>query len=118
MNSAARSILLIFLALGVAVGLYETAVFHAGQEVSEDFGFAWQLVSGILVAMWVEADSRGRTNIYRPFEFGLLILIFSVAYVPYYLMKTRGPVGVAWLLALVIVFSLGFWFQWLVYIAS
>jgi hypothetical protein len=118
MNQSARIIFMALIVLGASVGLYEAALFYNGQNVGESFAATWQTVAVLLLAMWVEADSRGRTDVYRPFEMGLFVVIFAIPYVPYYLFKTRGIAGFAWLIGAIIVFTLGYWLQWLVYLAS
>lgn len=87
-----------------------------GLEVSARGVVVWTLVYSLLVAMWVDADSRSRAEIYRPFEFGWLVLVAAVFYLPYYLLKTRGVLGIFWLLGFVVLPILGpllQWAQWL-----
>jgi hypothetical protein len=62
--------------------------------------------------------SRERKDIYRPFEYDYLVFLFGVLYVPYYLVRTRGVLGILWLFALLALFYTGYLLQWLLYAAS
>jgi hypothetical protein len=96
---------IILLASGVA-GL-ELAAHVQDIEVSSRALSLWGIVYSLLLAMWVDADSRGRAAIYRPFEFGWLVLVAAVFYLPYYLLKTRGAMGVLWLAGFIVLPVLG-----------
>lgn len=111
-------VLAAMLGLGAAVGLYEGILFYFGNAAGPRLQAAWSLVAILLLGMWMEADSRGRSNIYRPFEFGWFVILFAVPYLPYYLVKTRGALGIVWLVAFIFILWLGYWLQWLIYIAS
>ena len=47
----------------------------------------------VLIGVWVDTDSRGRDNIYRPYEHGWLIYVYWIPYVPYYFWRTRRSKG-------------------------
>ena len=50
-------------------------------------------INVILLVLWVDADSRGRPQIARPFDYGFLLYLFWLPYLPYYLWRTRGLLG-------------------------
>jgi hypothetical protein len=47
----------------------------------------------IFLILWIDADSKGRQQITRPFDYGFLLYLFWLPYLPYYLWRTRGPWG-------------------------
>jgi hypothetical protein len=55
----------------------------------------------LLLLMWVYLDAKQRPEIFRPFDFGLILFLFWYLYLPYYFVKTRGASGLAMLLGLV-----------------
>jgi hypothetical protein len=119
MRGISASTLLWFLvALSFAVALLQAAVFQAGFDVGDNPLSLWGLVFPLTLAWWVAADSRGRSNIYRPFEFGWLVLYSLPVYLPYYLVRTRGPAGMVGLLGFVALYFLGFLFQLALWFAS
>jgi hypothetical protein len=106
MNS--RFVLAILILLSIAVGGYEAAAFHSGHVVGHEFRLTWSaLVYPLLLALWIESDSKDRREIYRPFELGFLIFTFWPAYLPYYLLRTRRALGLLWLLGFLILLALG-----------
>lgn len=58
----------------------------------------WGLLVSVTLISWIISDSRGRTNISGPFCFGALALFLALPYAPYYLVKTRGRLGLLWIL--------------------
>ncbi|PYL78792.1 MAG: hypothetical protein DMF21_14380 [Verrucomicrobia bacterium] len=109
--------LVAFGALSLVTALYGGITSWYDVRTSEPLISLSTFVSVILVAMWVDADSRGRPHIYRPYEHGWLIYVYWIPYVPYYFWRTRGAKGVlefAGLLCLL----LSWWIvQWLIDIA-
>ena len=86
------------------------------QELTRSLIYVWGFVYIILVALWVSEDSKSYPDIYRPFEFGYLVFLFYVAYLPYYLIKTRGFIkGIAYLVSLIILFNVAGILQWLLF---
>jgi hypothetical protein len=71
-----------------------------------------------MLVMWVVEDGRSRKNIYKPYEFGFLVLIFWLPYIPYYFVKTRGLIGVMYLLGLLLLLNMGLLLQWGYYYAT
>ena len=50
-------------------------------------------VSVILLVMWIAADRKDHPQIERPFDYGFLVLMFWLPYLPYYLWRSRGAAG-------------------------
>jgi hypothetical protein len=111
----------ILLIVGVSclVAIYQTTLFYLGYETSETFEKVWGYAFVGLLAFWVDTDSRGRSNIYRPsFDLGLFVFLVWVFYLPYYLIRTRGRLGWLWLLGLCVLVYLGMLLLLAVYAAS
>ena len=51
----------------------------------------------------------------RCFDYGFLVLMFLLPYLPYYLWRTRGGAGLLMLAGFVVLFSMGFFAQLLIY---
>jgi hypothetical protein len=113
-----RVILAMLVGLSVLVGGYEAVLYCLDRDVGPHFAAIWGVVFWFLLAMWIEADSRGRKNIYRPFELGYFAFLFVVPYTPYYLVRTRRLLGILWLVAVVALFYLGYLLKWAIYAAS
>lgn len=104
--------------MSVAVGSIEAAAYHSGFYANARALSLWGFVFPLVLAWWVAADSRGRTDIYRPFEFGWLVLYSLPLYLPYYLFRTRGVVGIVALVGFVLLFNLGLLLQLGLWFAS
>jgi len=84
------------------------ALFHWHATEPRDYTlYLWHFVFVILLALWIDADSRDRPAIYRPFEFGYLLLFLWLPYLPYYLWRTRRARGLALLAGFLALFFLG-----------
>jgi hypothetical protein len=108
--------------LGLVVGsfivaAYDVTCYLREAEPVNPFSTYWPLLFSVLVALWIDEDSRGRENIDRPFEFSFLVYFFSLFYVPYYLWRTRGPVGIAAAVVLLPLAFLGPLLTWGIYAA-
>ncbi len=103
----ARPILITIVSLGLVVAGMEAALFYQTGMGAERLSLAWSVVLSLLVATWVEADSRGDARVYRPYEFGFLVYLIWPLYLPYYLIRTRGAWGLAWLAGLATLYFLG-----------
>jgi len=112
-----KILLLALAVLSLMVGGYEVVLFSVGRFVGVPFQTVWSLVFLVLLVQWVDLDCRERKNIYRPFEFGFLVFLFWLPYLPYYLLRTRKAWGLLWLLGFVALFYSGYWLQWVVYMA-
>ncbi|MDR3447718.1 MULTISPECIES: hypothetical protein [unclassified Dyella] len=111
-----KALLLILAVLSLAVGGYQAVLFSKGHFVGSSFQAIWSLVFLVLLVLWVDQDCRERKNIYRPFEFGFLVFLFWLPYLPYYLLRTRKAWGLLWLLGFALLFYSGYVFQWVVYL--
>jgi hypothetical protein len=112
-----RTVLSVYILLSIAFGIYEAVLFSVDYEVTEQLQVVWEVVALLLVIFWVELDSREHKEIYRPFEFGFLLLIFWIVYLPYYLYRTRRAFAGLWLVGLIGLSNLGYALSWLVYLA-
>ena len=117
MESSSRPILKFYILLATAFGLYEAVVYSFGGQVGHALNTAWALVSALVLILWVEVDSRKYKQIYRPFEFGFLIIFVWPFYLLYYLFRTRRAYAVLWLIGFLVVANFGYALQWSVYIA-
>ena len=105
--------------MAVAVALYQAAVFYQGRQTSDEFQKVWGFVFPTLLAVWLEQDSRGRPEIYRPsFDLGLFMYMAWLLYFPFYLLRTRGAKGWLWILGLLSLAFLGVILQLGIYAAS
>ena len=87
---------------------YES-VFHLHGAAPRDFAlYLWDFVFVILLALWIDADSKDHPEIYRPFEFGYLLLFLWLPYLPYYLWRTRRAWGLVVLGGFLALFFLGY----------
>jgi hypothetical protein len=72
-------------------------------------------LSVFLLALWINADSKDHPQVRRSFDFGFLVLMFWLPYLPYYLWRTRGPVGLSMFAGFVALLSMGFFVQLMIY---
>ena len=120
MAAGVRSIVLLRWTIGmnVLVALYQATAYYHGYQPSEDFQKVWAYVFVFLLAFWVDEDSRGRAEIYRPsFDIGFFMMLIWVLYLPYYLVRTRGSQGWVWIVGLFSLAYLGTILKWIVYAA-
>ena len=103
--------------LSVVVAIYQAVVFWHGADASENLLATWQFIFIVLLVLWVDADSKNFPNIYRPFEYGQLVFFFWLPYLPFYMWRTRRVVGLLLLLGFVLLFFLGYFTQWVIYLA-
>jgi hypothetical protein len=87
-------------ALSLLTVTYEVVALSNNVAASERLLELSSLLSLLLLVMWVDLDSRTRPEIYRPFEYGWLALLFWIPYLPYYFWRTRGIQGVLMFLGL------------------
>ena len=119
MKNNARFILSILVTLSLIMGGYEIFLYAKELEISQSLNLIWTAVFLILLALWVSEDSKSYPGIYRPFEFGYLVLLFYIPYVPYYLLKTRGVIkGLAYLIGFFVLLNIAWLLQWPIYWAS
>jgi hypothetical protein len=120
-HRATRSIALlgVAVAMGIAVAVYQVAAFYQGYQPSADFQQLWRYVWALLIGTWVEEDSRGRLEGDRPsLDLGLFIYVMGIVYLPWYLLRTRGPQGWLWIAGFLALAFLGTILQLLIYAAT
>jgi hypothetical protein len=104
-------------AISVLVASYEVVLYWFDKEPTGTALSIWNVAFVVLLVLWVEADSKDYPQIYRPYEYGYLVLLFWIPYLPYYLWRTRGRVGLLMLAGFAGLFYLGYLLQWVIYIA-
>jgi hypothetical protein len=77
----------------VMVAAHDAVFYWHGAEPSSQVAEFWPVLFAVILVLWLEEDSKKYGNIYRPFEFGYLLLFLWLPYLPYYLWKTRGARG-------------------------
>ena len=110
-------LLLTFVAVCILAATREAVLYWFDVEPTGSVLSIWAFVPPILLALWIEADSRDYPRIYRPFEYGYLVFLFWIPYAPYYLWRTRGVAGLFLLGGLVTLYFLGYLLQWVIEIA-
>ena len=73
------------------------------------------VLSAFLLALWIDADSKDHPQVERSFDYGYIVLIFWLPYLPYYLWRTRGAGGLFMFAGFLGLFSMGFFVQLLMY---
>ena len=68
-----------------------------------------------LVVLWIDADRRNHPQVSRCFDYGFLVFLFLVPYLPYYLCRTRGATGLLMCAGFVGLFLMGFLVRLLIY---
>jgi hypothetical protein len=105
--------------MSVAIAMYQAAAFYHGYQPSAYFEQLWAFVFALLLAIWVEADSRGRSDVERPsLDIGLFMYLIWFLYLPWYLLRTRGAKGWLWMAGLFALAFLGPILQLLIYAAA
>ena len=105
--------------MSVAVSLYQATLFYLGDATSAEFNKSWSYVFPLLLAFWVDEDSKHRPEVYRPsFDRGLFIYLFWIVYLPFYLLRTRGRRGWLWIAGLLLLMFLGTILQVAIYAAT
>jgi hypothetical protein len=120
-NGTTRSIVVlgVVVAMYIVVAIYAAAAFYRGYQPSVGFYRASDLIFPLLLAIWVDEDSRGRPEVTWPsFDMGFFISLIWILYLPWYLLRTRGPRGWLWIAGLLGLVFLGPILQWLIYAAS
>ena len=108
-----RYYLLIYVLLCITSAVYENIFYWYGQPPSEPLLriVSWSYI--FLLLMWVYTDSKEQSNkIFRPFDYGYLIFLFWLPYLPYYFWRTRGVLGLVWLFGLLSFSALGYIAYW------
>lgn len=111
---------LLFTLIGLSVlgAIHQGILYWQDSEDARDLLSVWQLFFALALALWVDADSKGYPQIYRPFEYGYLVLLYWIPYLPFYLWRTRGPArGMLMLAGFVSLWFLGYLVQWILHAA-
>lgn len=108
MNFLSPAVYLVGLVIGSAlVALAQGIAAWQGVELTSLAVTVWPFLFCVLLVLWVLEDSRRHPEIYKPFEFDYLVLLWVIPYLPYYLWRTRRGRGVLMLLGFVALFCLG-----------
>ena len=111
-------LLLALVSLSVIGAIYEGILYWHDLEGGKNLFSIWQLFFVVLLALWIDADSRAFPKIYRPYEYGYLVFLYWIPYLPFYLWRTRGvAAGMLMLAGFVGLWFLGYLVQWLLYVA-
>ena len=111
------SIVYALVAAVLLAGAYEFVFFWYDVEPRASGRLISNIILVILLVLWVDADSRDQPTIYRPFEYGYLVWLFWIPYLPYYFWRTRGPIGLVICGGLIgLVFS-NYILAWLMHVA-
>jgi hypothetical protein len=106
-----------FIVLCIVDAAYEGVFYwHDGDPAGflSSASWSWSL---LMLTLWVDADSKepGRT-VYRPYEFGFLVFMYWLPYLPYYFWRTRGAIGLAMFGGVAGLLALGYIAQWLIFL--
>ncbi len=104
-------------ALSILGAIYQGITYWNGLKGSDDLMNTWAVLFALVLALWIDADSRTQPRITRPFEYGWLVLLYWIPYLPYYLWRTRGAKGLLMLAGFVCLFFSGWLVQMFIFIA-
>lgn len=102
----------------VLVGAYDALTYWSDVEGTSPVAAAWPVLFFVLLALWVVEDSKAYPAIQKPFEFGFLVFMLVLPYLPYYLWRTRRARGLLLLAGFVGLYFLGYLAQLLIYAAA
>lgn len=107
-------------ALGsIFVALHDAAFYWHDAEPTSNISAVWPYAFLLLLVMWMDQDSRTQPSIFRPsFDFGLLVFLCWIPYLPYYMWRTRGVKGIALVLAFAVLGLLSELLIWGIYVAG
>ena len=75
--------------------------------LSDEAHQLWTFLLCWMTVLWVDQDSRGRSNIGRSFDFTFLVFFFLPLYLPYYLVRTRRGWGMLGVVGFGVLYLLG-----------
>ncbi len=90
------------------VGAVETLAYWRDSEPTSPVVSVCPIAFLVLLVLWVIEDSKARPNISKPFEYGFLVFIWVLPYLPYYLWCTRRFKGLLLLIVFVALYLLGY----------
>ena len=96
-----------YIAVCLVLAVYQVVLHLHHAQGSRDAELLATTVAALFLVLWIDADSRGRPEIYRPFEYGYLVLLLWLPYLPYYLWRTRKVRGLFEFAGLVLLFFAG-----------
>jgi hypothetical protein len=112
-----NALILALVAGSVLVGIHDALFYWREVEPSSRVSALWPMVFVFLLVLWVDEDSRHHPEIARPFDFGFLVFLFWLPYLPYYLWRTRGATGVLLVIAFAALGLLSELLMWGIYVA-
>ena len=106
MQKSKNTLLFTLVVQTILLSIYEGVLFYNGLDASEPILKLNGYIYLILLTMWVDIDSKYRSNILRCFEYKFLVAIFWIPYLPYYFVKTRGfLIGASVLMGFIFLFE-------------
>ncbi|MEZ5704054.1 MAG: hypothetical protein R3E56_01165 [Burkholderiaceae bacterium] len=81
---------------------FEALAFARGVEMTSPVVATWPLAFLVLLALWVIEDSKAHPEIQKPFDYGFLVFVFSLPYLPL-ISRSRGAAGFLWLIGWVFI---------------
>jgi hypothetical protein len=100
------------------VATYEALAYWRDADPTSSVAAVWPVVFLLLLVLWVVEDSRAYPSIQKPFEYGFLVFMLALPYLPYYLWRTRRFQGLLLLAAFVTLYFLGYLAQLAIYAAG
>ncbi|ABC32216.1 hypothetical protein HCH_05556 [Hahella chejuensis KCTC 2396] len=86
-------ILALLISLSILYALFQAYLNLQGFDVSNSTDMLWSFVFAALIALWVSKEPK-RQLFKAPFEFHAFIFFLWPVTLPYYLIKTRGGIGI------------------------
>ena len=77
----------------ISTALYAAVFFWHDAKPNSVVITLWTFAFLVLLVLWVEQDSKRHPEIYHPFDFGFLVFIFWIPYLPF----GSSPDRVGWL---------------------
>ncbi|MGC1172846.1 hypothetical protein [Polaromonas sp.] len=102
----------------VLVAAYEALAYWRDVESTSAVAAVWPGVFLLLLVLWIIEDSKAFPAIQKPFEYGFLVFMLALPYLPYYLWRTRRAYGLLMLAGFVALYCLGYLAQLAIYAAS
>ena len=103
--------------LSVLATVYEGILFWHDLEGNPRLLSVWGALFVLVLVLWVDLDSKAHPEIYRPYEYGYLVLLWWIPYVPYYLWRTRRFKGLLLLAGFVGLYLMSYMVQLVIYAA-
>jgi hypothetical protein len=110
-----RWLIISFIGISMISALLEGLFYWRGMPSAPASSTGASVLSVILIALWIDADSKVRPHVARCFDYGFLVTMFWLPYLPYYLWRTRGAVGLLTYAGFLGLLSMGFLVQLLIY---